>query len=426
MKQYPNYYRAVEYLESLINLPAQKNYIKHRENPILYIKRTREFLNLLGSPDKKLKIIHITGTAGKGTTATMVQEILRAQSWRVGLFTSPFCTTSIEKISVQDKYIAPNEFARLVEKVKPAIDKMARRGEYGGPSYFEIFVGLALLYFVEKKCKWAVLEAGLGGRYDATNAIKHSEISAITNINFDHMDVLGNTLEKIAGDKMGIIKPHSEFFTTERRAKILRIFARACIKQKAYFHIIETKNLPNSFSKNAALATAIAQHLKISPAAIQKGIARAKLPCRFEIMQKSPLVILDGAHNPIKMQSVAESLRHLSYKNLVLVVAMAQDKDAQKVAQIIVPKASRILTTRFLITERKCTHPCELARIFGHFKRKNVQVQAFLDPHHTLKTALRAASPRDLVLVTGSFFLTGLLRERWHPEEWVLKNRASF
>ncbi|MFC1663049.1 bifunctional folylpolyglutamate synthase/dihydrofolate synthase [Patescibacteria group bacterium] len=424
MEKYQRYYQAVSYLENLSNLKQQQDYMNDHRRPEIFLKRMREFLRLLNNPDRNLNFIHLTGTAGKGTVAIMLQEILLASGQKVGSFTSPFATTSIEKIRINNNYISPHKFADLVEELKPIIDQAYSQSRYGGPSYFEIFLALALLYFKREKCDWIILEAGAGGSYDATNVIVKPKITAITNIHLDHTQILGNTLKQIATDKAGIIKKNSTFFTTEKRPALQKIFQYQCRKKKSRYNLIAAGN--NYQSANEALAQAIAGHLGLDNQAIHAGIKRTKLPCRFEVMQKNPLVILDGAHNEIKMKSTVSNLQNTKYRKLLLVVALAANKKAKAILNSVVPLADEIIITHFEITQRKSFHPQKLNELVKGLKRKQTKSTIMLDPNQAMQRALKKASKKDLILATGSFFLTGALRKHWYTESYILKNRTSF
>lgn len=445
------YLAAVRFLESFITLPAQKNYLTDRAQPEIYLKRMRYFLRLLGDPQRGFKFIHIAGTAGKGSTAVMLQEMLAANGKRIGLFTSPFCTTAIEKIKVNNAYISPAEFAAIVEDVKPLIKKARAEGPYGGPSYFEIFFAMALGYFQQQRCDWVVCEVGLGGRYDATNVIERPKITAITNINLDHTQILGKTLRAIAYDKAGIIKPGSVFFTTERRPTILKIFREICRQKHAALNIVPNRSRAVTYKNhlmrfkikgineplatplwgehqlmNASLAITIARHLKIKERAIGQGLARAQLPGRFEIVQRNPMVVLDGAHNPVKMGSTALNVGKLKFRRLFLVIAIAEDKNIRAILKPIVPLADVTLATSFSTSGRKSYPPTQLGASARQYQRPEAAVRVYEDAHRALRAALGSARAADLILVTGSFFLAGELRKRWYPEKFVLQNRRSF
>lgn len=424
MSEFEKYHKAIDFLDGLNNLPLRGDYMADRYHADVYLKRMRYFLQLLGNPDEKLKFIHITGTSGKGTVTNTVHEILYIADKVVGSFTSPSITTSIEKIKVGDKYIHPDEFAAIVNYLKPFIDIAYMNGPYGRPSYFEIVLTIALIYFQRQKCEWVVLEVGLGGRYDATNVIKKSVVAAITNIDYDHTKLLGRTLKKIAYDKAGIIKHGSMVFTTEQRPALLKIFEEIYKKEKASFQVLPREK--NYQAYNAALAAAITRHLRVNNKCIARGIASARLPCRFEVIQNNPIVILDGAHNRSKIATTVDNLRKLRFKKLNLIIGIADDKDHISILEQIIPQADCVFFTRFQNKDRKCAHPKDLLVKSKQYLKKAVRSEVYLDPERALLQALKIAKPDDLILATGSFFLAGELRKRWYPEDFVLEKRKSF
>ena len=444
---FTKYYQAVRFLESLLNLPI-KDYLLDRFDRSFYIERLRWLLKILGDPHKNFKFIHITGTAGKGTTANTLHEILTAAGsprsrssprWRagaagsprfgeaggeagkrVGSYFSPHPTTAIERIKVNRRLVAPAELVALVEKLKPFLKEAILKSPYGHPSYFETFLALAFLYFKQKKCEYVILEAGLGGRHDATNVIAQPLLCAITNINHDHLEVLGKSLKKIALDKAGIIKKGSVFLTTESRSSILKLFKKECQRLKVPFVPVAPEPNPN-----LALAKALAQKLGLSRQAIDLGVRRAKLPCRFEIMQKRPLVIIDGSHNPAKIKFLTERLKEVSFKKLVAIVGLAGDKDFKKSLPHLIPLCDQLIFTRFLMPYRK-TADLEKMAAFSRTIRPNTKPLIFLDPYQALKAGLKLARPQDCLLICGSFFLAGELRTHWIKEEQILRKRSSF
>jgi dihydrofolate synthase / folylpolyglutamate synthase len=236
MQNFKRYFDATTYLESLSNMPLKGNYMIDVRHAGRYLKRMKYFLSLIGNPHKEFKIIHITGTSGKGSVTNMVHEILREAGKKVGSFTSPSVSSSIERIKVGSQYISPDAYADIVDYLLPYIDEAHVNGPWGRPSYFEISLAMAFLYFKQMKCEWVILEVGLGGRYDATNCIQDPLITAITCIDYDHMHVLGRTLTKIATDKAGIIKNRSHFFTAEHRLQLLKLFEKTCTEKGAVFN----------------------------------------------------------------------------------------------------------------------------------------------------------------------------------------------
>lgn len=424
MSKFEKYYKAVNFLEGLNNLPLQGDYMIDKHHADVYLKRMRYFLELLGNPDKEIKFIHITGTSGKGTVTNTVHEILNAADKKVGSFTSPSVTTSIEKIKVKNKYIAPDEFAEIVDYLKPFIDKAYLEGPYGRPSYFEIFLAIAMVYFQRQKCEWVVLEVGLGGRFDATNVIEKLVVTAITNIDYDHTELLGKTLEKIAYDKAGIIKQGSVAFTTEQRPSLLKIFSEISKEKHVELHVLPKQDNYREYNKQ--LAAAITRHIGIGDKYIIQGIKSARLACRFETIQDKPMVVLDGAHNRSKIKTTIENLKQLNFRKLYLIIGIADNKDHISILEQIIPEADHLFFTRFQNKDRKCAHPKELLEKSKRYFKKGTESKIHLDPGSALSKALKLANPNDLILVAGSFFLAGELRKRWYPEETVLEKRKSF
>ena len=314
-------------------------------------------------------------------------------------------------------------FGDLLEKIKPAIDIAYALGEFGRPSHFEICFAVALLYFKQKKCEWAVIEVGCGGRFDATNVIKAPEISLITCIDYDHTEVLGKTLNKIAFDKAGIIKKGSRFFTTETRPALRKLFELVCKKQGASFEKIAVRA---GDDPNKLLASRVGEALGISRNDIDNGIKKTILPARFEIVNSKPLTILDGAHNRAKVARTISGLAGQTFKKLILIIAMADNKDSHDILGQVIPLADAIYFTRFSTKERKPAPPIRLLKESKPYIKSGAQIRMFLDPVAALVTAQSEAGEGDCILVTGSFFLAGELRAKWFPEEKILKTRKSF
>jgi dihydrofolate synthase/folylpolyglutamate synthase len=424
-QKYARYYTAVRYLETLGNITGgyQKTNLKTHLRPEMFLERMQDFLDRLGNPEKGFKYVHITGTAGKGSVASLVHANLVNAGKRAGVFTSPFTVSTIEKIQVGLKYIDPNIFADLTEKIKPYVDREMLCGRHGTPSYFEMMFAIALLYFKKEKCEYVVLEVGLGGSYDATNIIKKPIITAITNIGLDHTHILGTRRIDIAKDKVGIIKKDSVFFTSEEDSKILHIFKGQCEEIGAEYHPLKVKGLDYN-SRNHLLAGSICVGLGIIQQAtdIMDDI---KLPARFETVKKRPFVIIDGAHNPSKIESTVYNLSQLKYRNLILVIAISADKDWKSMMKIIVPKAQRIYVTRFSVPGRQAVDP---KLLFQEAKKYSDErsIHLFSDPFQAYKAALCKLSSADALLVTGSFYLAGDIRKLYCPEEKILSSRNSY
>lgn len=425
MNKFDRFYKAVLYIDSLANLPIFAEYMKpgKQPNPEIYLKRMRYFLSLLGNPEREFKFVHITGTAGKGTVSTMIHNALVASGKQCGLFTSPSVISPIEKIQVGKFYIAPDEFADIVEKIKPAIDKAHADGNFGRPSQFEIYFAVALLYFKKKRCEWAVLEVGCGGRFDATNVIKAPEASVLTMIDYDHTDILGKTLNKIAYDKAGIIKRGSKFFTAETRPVLLEIFKRICREKGAKFQAVQPENYRDV---DEEISSAVCHAIGLDESAIKSGIKTTKLPARFEIMEREPLVIIDGAHNRAKMAWTVSALKRERFNKLLLVIAISGNKNLRQILRQIVPLADEVFFTRFSSRDRKPASPERLFKESKKYLKPGARTEIFLDSSDALASARVRAAAGDCVLITGSFYLAGEARKEWFPEERILKSRRSF
>ncbi|MAG29190.1 hypothetical protein CL632_03575 [bacterium] len=415
--QFKPYYKAVDYLESLAASQHDQAYMYNRNyNPQQYVDRTRELIKLLGNPHRGFKYIHISGTSGKGSTVALLHNMLYKTCYKVGSFTSPYATTSIEKIKVDDKLIDPLVFAKLVDDMKPAIEKMDKNYKYGRPSYFEIFFAISMLYFKKMKCDYVIMEVGCGGTYDA-GMIVPKAIIATTNIGLDHQHLLGNTLAKIAKEKAGIIRKNSHFFTTEKRPNLLKLFKDVCKRQNTKYHHIKSKGFDES---NKKLASAIAHHLKIDDNTINDAITHTTLPCRFEIIQKNPLIILDGAHNPDKIRNVVHNLKNLTYDTLYTMFASGTTKDASKMLKQLAKVSDKLILTTIKGKGRNFHTASELNKFAKSFKDKSLEQ----NPKKALQRALKKLKKNDALLITGSFYLTGELRKNWITENNILKNRA--
>lgn len=424
------YKKAVKFLESLNNIPGSSYMNKREKNKLkgydrsFFIKRLKFLLDLVGNPEKKLEYIHVAGTAGKGSTTCAIHNALKSK-YKVGSYYSPHTTTHIERIRVGNKYITPNAFANIVESLKKPLTECALKSPYGAPSYFEVFLTIAFIYFVQRKCKLIILEAGLGGKYDASNIIKNTKIAIVTNVNYDHQNVLGKTLNEIAKDKVEIIKPKCIFLTTESRPQILKIFKNRCAQEKVEF--INLKYKDEIGNKNNLIASKVSELLNINKHIAKKAIKRSKLPCRFETVQASPRIIIDGSHNPVKIKRLTENLKTVKYKKLILMFAMVADKDSYKSLKEIAHLADHIIFTRSLsvVGGRKTTSLRTFQKIIKDLKIK-AKVSYFLDPWQALSFSLSLLDSKDCLTVTGSMYLVGDLRKKWINEDHILSHRRSF
>lgn len=324
----------------------------------------RTLLSLLGEPQKKLRFIHIAGTNGKGSTTVMCASILREAGYRTGMFVSPYVLTFRERIQVDGQMIPEEEIAKLCEKIQLAVEKMTQSGI--APAEFEVVTALGMLWFAKQNCDVVCLEVGLGGRLDATNVINQSLVSVICAIGYDHTQILGDTLQKIAFEKCGILKPGgicvsypqqdpealaeimAQCAQKENRliipnAKSVEICTESILGSRFYYHGL-TFELPlagrhqiyNFLTAFSAIEAVKLQGFAISDKNITDGIAKVVFPARMEQISVEPLVILDGAHNLQGCEALAKAMP-LTPKKKVVIMGMLRDKDwlhaAARIAQ---------------------------------------------------------------------------------------------
>ena len=339
------------------------------------LARMQNLCDHLGNPEKELQCIHIAGTNGKGSLAAMTSSILTAAGYKTGLTISPYVVDFRERFQIDGEMIPPRTLANLTEKVLDAID--AIEGEGGEkPVEFEAVTALAFLWFAREKCDLVVLETGLGGRCDATNVVPHKLVAAITKIGYDHMEVLGDTLDKIAAEKAGIIKEGTVVVNypdqpAEAMGPILTAAAEAhtsiITPDKDDLTLLRGKRLENRIdyggyraalglpgthqANHAAMAVEIALArwrefgYDISDDAILQGLADARMPARIEVLRRHPLLLLDGCHNPDGAKMLAATLTRADFEeNLVGVLGVLADKDYKDMLSDLAPCFAKIYT----------------------------------------------------------------------------------
>ncbi len=426
INKFEKYHQAVDYLES-IPIRSKADYFTKKTGRSLFLKRFAYFLDLLSNPQSDLKFIHISGSSGKGSVAYMIKEILTEAGFNTGLYTSPHCTTTIERIKTGGLFISPDEFAKMVKDLKPKIDYCTKNSPFGRPSYFEVMTAIAFLYFKKKKCDYVVLEVGLGGSFDATNIIKRPEITIINLIDHDHVNILGKKLTTIAKEKSAIIKPGTTVFTTASNTKpVIGVLKKACRRQKVKLHIIGPPKqeykiplLGKHQQRNAELASQVCQKLGVSKNKIIAGLKKVKMPCRFEIIRKNPMIILDGAHNFSKINSTVETLKNLTYENLYLIIALTKERNPKKVFRNLLPLSKRIFVTSFKSEPKRKYPPQKLAKDLMTKKKTKISSNST----KALTEALKDATNKDIVLITGSLYLAGEIRNHFIKEETILNKR---
>lgn len=391
------------------------------------VNHVATFLEYLGNPEKKLKIIHVTGTSGKGSVVTLLHHIIHASGHDVGSIISPHTTTFLERFSLNEGLVSARSLIEGIEVVEDAYELYLQK--HSPLSFFALSAALGLYMFAQKSVPWVVLEVGIGGRFDSTNAIAHTEASIITNVDKDHTDIMGHTLEEIAFQKAGIIKPHGLAIVGEERPRLKKIFTDEAIAQEAAL-FFANKSLPEFESdhnlphvnRNIRIAALVAQELGFSSECIARGIATYRaLPCRFETISTNPTIILDGAHNPAKIQTTIDQMKQLDGKPIIL-FGTGSGKDASLMLRKLYPYASKIHTTRTQMDFKKAASPATLIKMVPAGRRG----KGFLNPHEALQEIQKTLKKSDILLVTGSLYLAGELREHWYPEAKIIKQSTSF
>ncbi len=421
-----NFQEAYQQLISLSNLQTT-NYSSSNSELKASLRRTKKLLALLGSPEKKMAFIHITGTSGKGSTAYMMHEILRHSGKKVGTYLSPHTTSYLERFLFQDKLIHPKT---LIESIQELIKAYKTLLAIESPmSFFELSTVLAIHAMHKAGASHMVLEVGCGGRWDATNVIPAPKVAIITNIGKDHTRLLGNTLKQIAFEKAGIIKKGSIIVCGEQRPALRKIFIAEAEKYTTPLFFLSGPKRPlvpeplgSHQQINAALAELAAQHMDIPQKTIETALSSIRpLPCRFETISERPHIILDGAHSYAKMHATEEMIKRLE-KRVHVLVGHCADKQGKEFIDLLAPLAVKIHTTRFSTTIRKAANPIEIAKMIPKRQRGEV----FLDPVTALQTLKKTLPLTDVLIVTGSLYLAGEIRAYFIPEASIVEQRSSF
>ena len=354
-----NYAEALEYIHSV-------NWTFCKPG----LERIGELCERLGHPENKLKFIHVAGTNGKGSTSAMLDSVLRAAGYKTGLYTSPYIRVFNERMRVNGKNISDSELASLTEYIKPIADGMNDK-----PTEFELITALAFEYFARHNCDVVILEAGMGGRLDSTNIINTSVLSIITGIALDHTAFLGDTVEKIAFEKAGIIKPlipvifggtdasaeavirdkadelGSAFKTVDYSALLVKDMSLdGTVFDFGKYQDLKISLLGSYQPRNAAIVVSAVDVLRengfeISDAALKEGLSSAEWQGRFEILSREPLIIFDGAHNPQGIEAAVESIAfYFRCQKVALVTGVLRDKDYTYIARKLSTVASAAFT----------------------------------------------------------------------------------
>jgi dihydrofolate synthase/folylpolyglutamate synthase len=366
-------------------------------------------LDLAGSPDRQMTVVLIAGTKGKGSTSAMLASILSAAGLRCGLYTKPHLQNYRERVRVDGQAIAEHDFEQATTRMRAAAERLPE--EAGEPTTFEVTTALALDEFWRQGCSVAVVEVGLGGRLDATNATDPS-VSVIASISYDHTAILGRTLGQIASEKAGILRPGRVALLAEQRPAAMRALMRTCRSVGAECQVVAPLDtavplLGEHQRQNAALAIAAARQVTaVDDAAIQRGLAQLRWPGRFEVIQGNPTLVLDGAHNGASAEALATTLIDFAgTRPISFVVGINRDKDAGAVLRPLLEIATHVWVTQ-TYDNLRALDASALAR---RARRLHQGVRVEADLRRALDEARQSAA--GVLCVTGSLLLVGQARD---------------
>jgi dihydrofolate synthase/folylpolyglutamate synthase len=421
------YPEAVEYLYGLQRLGIK-----------LGLDNIRRLLRALANPERAFRAVHVGGTNGKGSTAALLAAILQAAGLRVGLYTSPHLLDFTERIRVNGEPIGPPAVAELTAEVRAAVGAAfapAPDDLPSHPTFFEVTTALALLHFARAGVEWAVVEVGLGGRYDATNVLA-PDLTVVTNVAVEHQDLLGDSLEAIAVEKAGIVKSGIPLVTAAT-GPALGVLRRACAERRApLLHVPAAYTWPRQASLsdgqvftlkgpegdrrglrigllgrhqlvNAATAVAAAERLReqgvaLPDSAIREGLADARWPGRLQMLGERPRLLVDGAHNPAACRAVREFLEEDAPSRRLLVFGALKDKDWSQMLEILLPVFAATILCR-----PPSDRAADPAMLLGTARGLCRHVEVVPEVPEALAAARALARPEDTILVAGSLFTAG-------------------
>lgn len=428
----------MNYTEARVYLDEVSKY-----GSVLGLENMRELLGRLGNPQDDLKFIHISGTNGKGSVLAYLSTILSGGGYRTGRYISPTLFSYRERIQVDEQKIEKESLAHHVTAIAKAIEEMKAENA-GNPTAFEVETALAFLYFKEKDCDIVVLETGLGGALDATNIIKTTVMEVIAPISMDHMEFLGDTLEKIAMQKAGIIKPHTAVVSASQEPDAKKVLDHVCKENQCSIYMVDPAQITDvlydveeqQFSYknwknvkitlagsyqilNAALALEGVEELRrlgyhLTDEQVRQGLYRAVWRGRFTLLSKNPAVIIDGAHNPGAAKELKHSLDlYFKGKDLYYIFGVFQDKDYQEVIRLTAPLAKHIVTVQTPGNPRAL--PAD--ELKEAVQAVNPSVEAAQSIQEAVKKSLQLAKNEDAIIIFGSLSFLGEAERAVKSEE---------
>ena len=424
-----NYQESLKYIEET-----------HKFGIRLGLDNMSKLLELLGNPQDKLNIIHVAGTNGKGSTCSFITSILKECGYKVGLYTSPYLETFTERIRINGENIPEEDVARIVTLIREKIEQMVSEG-YSYPTEFEIVTTMAFYYYCEQEVDFVALEVGLGGRYDATNIIKKSDVSVITSISLDHVGILGDTVAKIAYEKGGIIKENGvavvydqsdeaknviKDICKEKNAKYIEVkfddinVKQSDINSQVYdcsimgqrYEDLEIQLIGDHQINNSMLALSAIEVLKelknlnLNEKDIRKGLLNTRWPGRIEKIMDKPTFIIDGAHNEDGARSLAKAIaKNFNGKKATLLIGMLEDKDIDGVLEILMPYFNKVITTT---PDNDRAINCETLK--EKISKYVDDVVAISNIEDAVNYTLKNSKEDDVIISAGSLYMIGTVR----------------
>ncbi|MGD8398667.1 MAG: folylpolyglutamate synthase/dihydrofolate synthase family protein [Anaerolineae bacterium] len=430
-----SYRKTLLYLYSLTNY-EERGFAAYA--PEFYnLDRMRYLLSLLGDPHRAYRVVHVAGTKGKGSTTVMIESILSAAGQRTGIYTSPHLHTFRERIKAHGQLITEADVVRLITLIRPLADQIQ------GITTFEVMTGLAMAWYAEQEVDWVVLEVGLGGRLDATNVVTPA-VSVITSLSRDHTVILGDTVAEIAAEKAGIIKPGVPTVTAPQPAEALAVIRDVCREQRAPLTVVGNAweweagpadlegqhfslhgpvdaleglwipllggyQLTNAATAVAAVRALESAGLRIPEEAIRAGLRAVRWPGRFEILSRSPFLVVDSAHNGDSARKLIAALQaYLEFGHLTVIIGVSSDHATPELFSALLVSADRGIATQSH-HPRAASSPWlqERAAELGFAIETTASVE------EALQLALADAGPDDLICCTGSVFAVAEARAAW-------------
>lgn len=437
------YPQAMKYLFERTDYEKQQ---KLRYNVTTFdLERMHRLLKSLGNPQNKTRMIHIAGTKGKGSTATMLARMLQANGYKVGLYTSPHVTTLHERIVVDSQMISDKEMLGLINRVHPIIEKLSHGN--AAPTFFEIMTAMAFMYFADRKVDAAVIETGLGGRLDSTNVIEPILVG-ITSISIDHQNLLGDDISSIAKEKAGVIKEGVPVVTVPQDQRAMKVLKRHAVEMNSplvvtgrdvdFSYRFESSRehgphtricvttptsrfehlrvpLPGEHQAiNCGLALTMLDQLKSLGYKIEdnkaiEGLSMVRMIGRMEIISHDPHILVDAAHNAASIRALIQAIgQHVPYDSMIIIFGCNGDKDVRGMLEQLQFGADKVIFTRS--NSPKAVFPHDLAEMYTEICGKMCQTAMSL--REAMQIARSAITREDLICVTGSFYLVGQAKEQ--------------